>query len=223
MVKTSPFFEKSSSRSIGILGGTFNPPHLGHLRFAEEVACSHGLSRIFFIPSFIPPHKTSPDIAPPLHRMEMTRLACMDNPLFEASDLEISLPGPSYTINTLTSFSRAEYGDMYFIMGTDCLKEIRGWKDYEKLFFVSNFIIVERPHVEFSTAWAEVPDAIRDQFHFDGEIYRSHTTKLIPSRVRGLEISSTMIRHLMKEGKSIRYLVTESVHSYITEHRLYRN
>lgn len=222
-MKTSPFFEQSDPRKVGILGGTFNPPHLGHLRLAEEVACSHGLSRVFFVPSCIPPHKTNLDIALPSHRMEMTRLACRDNPLFEASDIEIRLNGPSYTVNTLSAFAREQGRDMYFILGTDSLKEIGAWKDSEKLFLLSNFIVVTRPNVEFSAAWTEVPDAIRTQFHHNGGVFRSDSRKLIPSEVRGLDISSTMIRSLIREGRSIRYLVPEPVRSYMTEHKLYRN
>jgi nicotinate-nucleotide adenylyltransferase len=223
MVKTSPFFEKSNSRKVGILGGTFNPPHLGHLRLAEEAACLHHLSRVFFIPSLIPPHKNNQEVALPFHRLEMTRLACEDNPLFEVSDLEICLQGPSYTVNTLSVFAQKEDGDIYFIMGTDSLKEIRTWKDCERLFRLSSFIVVTRPKVEFPAAWAEVPDEIRWQFSNHGAEYRSDCAKLIPSQVRGLDISSTRIRSMIKEGKSIRYLVTESVRSYITEHKLYRN
>jgi nicotinate-nucleotide adenylyltransferase len=223
MLKTSPFFEKSNSRKIGILGGTFNPPHLGHLRLAEEVACLHGLSRVFFIPSLIPPHKISQEVALPLHRLEMTRLACQDNPLFEVSDLEISSQGPSYTVNTLSVLARQGNAETYFIMGTDSLKEIRTWKDCEKLFRLSNFIVVTRPRVDFPAAWAEVPDDVSRQFRRHGDLYRSDSTELIPSQVRGLDISSTRIRAMIKEGKSIRYLVAESVRSYITEHKLYRN
>lgn len=205
------------------MGGTFNPPHLGHLRLAEEAACLHQLSRVFFIPSLIPPHKNNQEVALPFHRLEMTRLACEDNPLFEVSDLEISLQGPSYTVNTLSVFAQKEDGDIYFIMGTDSLKEIRTWKDCGRLFRLSNFIVVTRPDVEFTTAWAEVPDEIRRQFNDHGDHYRSDCAKLIPSQVRGLDISSTRTRSMIREGKSIRYLVTESVRSYITEHKLYRN
>jgi nicotinate-nucleotide adenylyltransferase len=223
MVKTSPFFEKSNLRKVGILGGTFDPPHLGHLRLAEEAACSHGLSRVFFIPSRIPPHKTNQEVALASHRLEMTRLACEENPLFEVSDLEISLQGPSYTVNTLAALSKQGNWDIYFIMGSDSLKEIRTWKDCERLFRLSNFIVVERPGVEFSAAWAEVPDEIRTQFTRRGGRYTSDSAELILSQVKGLDISSTRIRSIIKKGKSIRYLVTESVRSYIKMHNLYRN
>jgi nicotinate-nucleotide adenylyltransferase len=222
-VKTSPFFEKSDPRRVGILGGTFNPPHLGHLRLAEEVAWSHGLSLVVFIPSNIPPHKDHRDIALPSHRMEMTRLACGDNSLFKASDIEIRLKGPSYTVNTLSTFAQEEGRELYFILGTDSLKEVGGWKDCERLFRLSNFIVVTRPSVEFASAWSEVPDPVRRQFRDTGGAYLSDLRTLIPSTVRGLDISSTMIRAMIKEGMSIRYLVPEVVREYITEHKLYRN
>jgi nicotinate-nucleotide adenylyltransferase len=151
----------------------------------------------------------------------MTRLACEDNPLFEVSDLEISLQGPSYTVNTLSAFALKEDADLYFIMGTDSLKEIHTWKDCEKLFRLSSFIVVTRPKVAFSEAWTEVPCAVRKEFNDCDGVYVSDSSRLIPSEVRGLDISSTKIRSIVREGKSIRYLVTESVRSYITKHKLY--
>ncbi|MGO9121481.1 MAG: nicotinate-nicotinamide nucleotide adenylyltransferase, partial [Desulfomonilaceae bacterium] len=107
---------------IGILGGTFNPPHLAHLRLAEEVAISYGLTRVVFIPCHIPPHKISVDIAPAADRLYMTSIACENNDLFEVSDIEIAASGPSYTVNTLETFSKKKDFEIFFIMGTDSLK-----------------------------------------------------------------------------------------------------
>ncbi|MBI4961992.1 MAG: nicotinate (nicotinamide) nucleotide adenylyltransferase [Desulfomonile tiedjei] len=211
---------------VGILGGTFNPPHIGHLRLAEEVAFTHGLSRIIFIPSSVPPHKRGDHIAPSAHRFEMTRRACDDNPLFEVSDLEIAADnGPSYTVNTLEFFKREDpVLDIFFIIGTDSLGEIRAWRDYEKLFALSNFIVVRRPGTLFDAAWQGVPAEVRSEFKEEaGHLVHSSSSLLIPSKVTGLDISATMIRALCKEGRSIKYLVTEPVRSYIIQHNLYRN
>jgi len=220
--KTSPFFEKAGMVKIGIFGGTFNPPHVGHLRLAEEVAFFHGLSRIVFIPCFIPPHKSSQETASAEDRLEMIRRSCEDNPVFEVSDMEISFQGPSYTVNTLEVFSKDPSLDPYFILGSDSLREIRTWKDYAKLFSLSHFIVVKRPGVDFETAWIEAPEALRTEFQDRGDyLLHSSSTRLIPSNVEGLNISSTMIRELSRAGRSIRYLVRESVRQYIIERKLY--
>ena len=210
---------------IGILGGTFNPPHIGHLRLAEEVAYTHDLSKIIFIPCFIPPHKQGDHIAPANHRFEMTLRACDNNSLFEVSDLEIaSEDGPSYTVNTLEHFKRDPALDVFFIIGTDALGEIRVWRDYERLFALSNFVVVGRPGTSFDAAWETIPTAVRKEFHEgNGPLLHSSSNRLIPSPVTGLSISATEIRSLCKQGRSIRYLVTEPVRSYIIEHNLYRN
>ncbi len=221
--KTRALFRNGAKLKIGILGGTFNPPHLAHLRLAEEVATSYGLTRVIFIPCHIPPHKTSIHIAPAADRLHMTSLACENNPLFEVSDMEIAAPGPSYTVNTLEAFSKRKDCETFFILGTDSLREISSWKDYERLFSLAHFIVVNRPGVDFRNTWSEVPAAVKNQFKTDGDDFvHESSRRLIPSQVLGLNISATLIRGLLREGRSIRYLVTDSVRSYIIERKLYR-
>jgi nicotinate-nucleotide adenylyltransferase len=196
---------------------------VGHLRLAEEVVSRHGLDRVVFIPCFIPPHKTSDDIAPAEHRLAMTRLACSDNPLFETSDMEVGRAETSYTVDTLERF-HASADDCYFIMGTDSLGEIHTWKDFERLFELSNFIVVPRPGRDFDSAWAEVPYAARARFevrHRRLEHDSGHV--LIPSPVEGLNVSSTRIRAFRRAGTSIRYLVPDTVVDYINAYSLYRS
>ncbi len=220
--KTRALF-RNGAMKIGILGGTFNPPHLAHLRLAEEVAISYGLTRVVFIPCHIPPHKISVDIAPAADRLYMTSIACEDNDLFEVSDIEIAASGPSYTVNTLETFSKKKDLEIFFILGTDSLKEISAWKDYQRLFLLANFIVVTRPGLDFRAAWSEVPAALRNEFHSEGnDFVHESSTHLIPSHIQGLNISATWIRDLLRKGKSVRYLVTESVRSYIIERKLYR-
>lgn len=207
---------------LGILGGSFNPPHLGHLRLAEEAAYAHDLDRVVFIPSSLPPHKRQVDVAPPVHRIEMTRLACRDNPVFEVSDMELRRGGPSYTVQTLEVLAKEANRGYFFILGSDSLREISAWKEYERLFELCNFIVVRRPDVSFEAAWAEVPAAVRDRFRCAGDRFVNPEDRLIiRSDVCGLDISSTRIRNLVKAGRSIRYLVTESVRAYIGENDLY--
>ncbi|MEW6351423.1 MAG: nicotinate-nucleotide adenylyltransferase [Thermodesulfobacteriota bacterium] len=208
---------------LGILGGTFNPPHIGHLRLAEETACVHGLERILFMPCYTPPHKTHGEIAAAHHRLDMTRLACEDNAAFEASDMEIARRETSYTVVTLEILKQRGDCECYFIIGTDSLAEIHTWRECHRLFSLSNFICVQRPSHPFGSAWSRVPEAIRSRFtargnrlyHTDGD------TVLIPSEVMGLDVSSTRIRNLIKESISIRYLVPESVRRYMVQHNLY--
>jgi nicotinate-nucleotide adenylyltransferase len=153
----------------------------------------------------------------------MTRLACEDNPLFEVSDIEIGRADTSYTVNTLEYFSGIRDRESYFIMGTDSLREIRTWKDYEKLFTLSHFIVVTRPGLEFEASWSEVPAELRAGFRFNEGRYEHRSgTRLIASETVGLDISSTGVRDLSRAGRSIRYLVPDPVRAYIAQNRLYR-
>lgn len=209
---------------VGILGGTFNPPHVGHLRLAQEVAYVHELDRVIFIPCFLPPHKTAGETAAPEDRLEMTRRACAGNPLFEVSDVEIARRATSYTVNTLEIIGSGEHQGLYFILGADSLREIHTWKDYRRLFHLSNFIVVGRPGTSFDFAWDSMPDSLRRQFVREGSVFvHEASTHLIPSEVMGLNISATQIRALLKKGLSIRYLVPESVRSYVNRKKLYRD
>ncbi len=208
---------------LGLFGGTFNPPHLGHLRLAEEAASRFNLARVLFIPSFAPPHKSGEEIASVENRLHMTQLCCFDNPKFEVSDIEVSIPGPSYTVNTLRKLRKNNEQEFYFIIGSDSLAEIELWRDYEQLFHLSNFIVVTRSDYSFDTVWAKTPAALKSEFRKTGNTY-NHVGghKLISSQIQGLNISSTKIRNFIRSGKSIRYLVTEPVREYIAVNQLYQ-
>ena len=208
---------------IGILGGTFNPPHIGHLRLAEEAAYNHGLEKVIFVPCYTPPHKNSPEIAPAQCRLEMTLLSCRDNRLFEVSDIELRLEPPSYTFRTLEKFSEDADNEYFFIIGTDSLSEIQTWKNYPRLFELSGFIVVERPDLDFDLVWKHVPEDLASRFRLINGVLTHESGKLlIKSPVNGLNISSTQIRELVSAGKSIRYLTHDAVTDYIEKRKLYR-
>ena len=207
---------------IGILGGTFNPPHLGHLRLAEEVSEVFGLSKIIFVPCHQPPHKNETNISSSTDRFNMTSLACEGNEKFEVSDMELKFPAPSYTVNTLRHLKSKTTDELYFIMGSDSLSEIGTRKDFENLFSLANYIIVERPGLKFQKAWESVPVTLQEQFTpTGGQFIHSNKMLLIPSNITGLNISSTHIRKLLRQGLTARYLTPESVLDYIREKNLY--
>ena len=191
---------------VGIFGGTFNPPHLGHLIVAEEVCQIFSLDIIVFVPSARPPHKVSSPVIDSRHRFTMTQLAIENNPYFEISDVELKRRGTSYTIDTIKEFKNI-YGadvELYFIMGGDSICEIETWKKPEELFRLCGVIVTTRPGIDL--------EKIDDRF---GD-------KIILADVPRIDISSTDIRHRVETGRSITYLVPDKVQEYIQRERLYR-
>jgi nicotinate-nucleotide adenylyltransferase len=218
--------EKRPRMKIGLLGGTFNPIHLGHLRVAEEIREILALDRIYFIPSAMPPHKDSSDIASPADRLKMVELATGENPFFEICDIEIKRGGPSYTIHTLEYFSSKFHEfEIYFIVGTELFSEIHTWKKYKRLFELSNFAIITRPGFPHSTS---IPLALRDDFRYyknqENVIFYTHkgsTKTLALVEIEGIQVSSTRIRDLINKNISIKYLVPKEVEAYILENKIY--
>ncbi len=210
--------------SIGIFGGTFNPVHYGHLRVAEEVRESFDLEKVLFIPSGIPPLK-SKDIIPALHRYEMVRLATMSNPWFEVSDMEIKRGGVSYTVDTLTEL-RKIYNNkrLYFITGIDSFSEFPGWYMPQKIMELTEFIVVTRPGFDterlrdfslYPLPYQRLVDIM------EGRIERFSTGIFHFLRVTGIYISGSMLRELIKKRRSIKYLLPDSVESYIINNRIF--
>jgi nicotinate-nucleotide adenylyltransferase len=200
---------------IGILGGTFNPPHYGHLLAAESARECFGLQKVLFIPSGNPPHKSRNELADAEDRFSMVEEAVRTNPWFEASRIEIDRHGPTYSVDTLKEL-KAEYGEgtcFYFIIGTDIVNELVTWKEYEKVFAMCEFIEVTRPDTE-ADRQAERSQRIR-QLTGDGRL------RISTIRIPRLEISSTDIRERVTAGRSIKYMTPEGVEEYIKKNRLY--
>lgn len=212
---------------LGIMGGTFNPIHLGHLRCAEEIGEQFNLKKIIFIPSAHPPHKKPSEIIPAAQRLQLTELAISENPRFFVSDIEIRRRGKSYSITTVNYFRR-KYGaglNLFFIMGMDAFQEITTWKDYEKLLAHCNFIVTTRPRFKKKPLGEILPPRIAKLFSYDrkNRCYVHRLNSLVYFReITLLNISSTLIRDNIRENRSIKYLLPERVEEYILKRRLYR-
>jgi len=199
---------------VGILGGCFDPIHIGHLIVAECVADLLRLGTVLFIPCNLPPHKRRTDLTPGGHRLRMVERAIEGNPRFAASDIELRRGGLSYTVDTLREL-RKRYGSaaaLFFIIGADSLREITSWRDYTTILSSCTIVTALRPGYDLS-GWPEDPAQFaRGQA---GKV-RSHIV-----RTPRIEVSSTDIRRRCRRGESIRYMVPKSVEQYIRRHRLY--
>lgn len=209
----------------GILGGTFNPIHLAHLRIAEEVRDSFALDRVIFIPAAAPPHKPMAGELPFATRCEMARLATADNPAFAVSDIEGRRAGKSYSIDTLRELRKEHPGDeFFFIIGSDSFLDIGSWREYAAIFDACNIVVVERPGAAVADLAAALPVAIAPQFcYHPAEKRLAHRSGYSVYYLPGvpLDISSSAIRRHARLGRSTRYLVPEPVEHYLKEQRIY--
>lgn len=209
---------------IGIIGGTFNPIHIAHLRIAEEVRDRLGLDRVTFMPAAAPPHKPLAGELSFGHRYAMVELAIADNPAFSVSDLEGKRGGTSYSIHTLTELRQLHPEDeLFFIVGSDSFLEIASWYRYAELFACCNIAVVERPGGQIHDLMAALPAAIAGEFIPVNKERLTHRSGFSVHYLAGipLAISSSAIRELAQGGHSLRYLVPDAVARYITEQRIY--
>jgi nicotinate-nucleotide adenylyltransferase len=194
---------------IGILGGTFNPPHLGHLICAQEAYFQLGLDRVTLIPARIPPHKPVEDEPGAEHRLELCRLAIQGDERFDVSDLEIGREGPSYTVDTLDELhSSAPDNELFLIVGGDIAAGLPSWHEPERVLSLATLAVARRR----GTSKAAVDGALRTLR--GGERSRFF-------RMPRIAISSTMLRDRVRAGDPIRYYVPDPVIGYIDRHRLY--
>jgi nicotinate-nucleotide adenylyltransferase len=213
---------------IGLFGGTFNPIHSGHLRAGEITKEKFSLERIIYIPSYIPPHKESGDIAAPFHRLKMVELACAPYPRFLSSSIEIDAEGTSYSILTLSKLARQfPRSSIFFILGVDAFLEIESWKDYERLLERFFFIVISRPGYSLEEAKKVGEGKYRRKVYeieksgkVKDTLFSSYSIYLLP--IRALDIASTEIREKVKKEESIKGLVPDQVEVYIRENKLYQ-
>ncbi|MGA3085019.1 MAG: nicotinate-nucleotide adenylyltransferase [Thermodesulfobacteriota bacterium] len=211
---------------LGLFGGAFNPIHLGHLRAGIEIQEAFSLSQVLYIPTALPPHKETTNLIPFDHRLKMIRLAIAGYPFFKVSEVEKKRKGKSYTIQTVRFFKKT-FGpkwDIYFIVGLDAFLEINTWKSYQDIFSLCHFVVMDRPgyHRDHLNAFLlrEIsPDIIflpeENRFLHPG----GFSIYVFPITL--MDISSTRIRLLRQQKKSIRYLLPEKVEDYILSKNFY--
>lgn len=189
-------------KRIGILGGTFNPIHIGHLAMAEVARDRCRLDKVIFVPCFQPPHKNIPHLVPARDRYRMVQLGIQDHPDFDVSDIEIKRPGKSYSIDTVRQL-RASYPKevrFFFIIGEDNFATLKTWKDIDEILRIVTFIVINRP----------------------GQKERGPALKHLSVQMPGIDISASFLRHCFREGQSVKYLIPERVRKYIIRKCLYQ-
>ena len=193
------------TKKIGVLGGTFDPIHLGHLVLAEQVKEKLKLDQVIFIPCFHSPHKTRQKLSPAKDRFRMTQLSLEGNSFFSVLDIELKRKGLSYTVDTLREL-RDLYPDsqIYFLTGSDVVNELDTWKDPKQIYRLAKVVIATRPGFD----------------EFDPEHHLAKKSIVVP--ITGIDVSSSEIRRRVKKGKSIKYLVPSGVEDYIKKKKLYR-
>lgn len=200
-------------RAIGIMGGTFDPIHLGHLVAAEAARACFGMSEVIFVPSGNPPHKSDRRVSNSEHRYLMTVLATAENPFFRVSRVEIDRKGPSYTADTIMELRR-EIGPeakLYFITGADAVMELMTWSRPDEILRQCQLVAATRPGY---------PPADVDRLH--KSIPAAGADRVHTLEVPALAISSSDIRRRVLKGEPIKYLVPEAVEHYIAKNGLYR-
>jgi nicotinate-nucleotide adenylyltransferase len=222
---------------LGVMGGTFNPIHYGHLAAANEVCEVFALDMVVFVPAAAPPHKDPAALIDPRHRLMMTMLATISHRQFAVSSVEINRPGASYTVDTVAQLKDLyqEQKAIYFIVGIDAFADIAAWKQPDVLLGSCHTVVISRPTYDLREL---VPSTLRQvaamhplvsfepmaagqqlggpSFQVRGTPYQIYLQE-----VSGLDISSTAIRQRVKNGRSIRYLLPDSVNAYIRKYQLY--
>jgi nicotinate-nucleotide adenylyltransferase len=200
-------------QKIGIMGGTFDPIHYGHLVTAEAARDEFNLDKVVFVPSGNPPHKKDKPISPGTDRFLMTVLATSNNPYFEVSDMELKREGYTYTVDTLRDFIEIYGGGahLYFITGADAVMEIITWKDVSTILKLCRIVSAYRPGSDINKFRSMV-----------GELERVYRSKVHLIEVPALAISSTEIRRRVSNNITIKYLLPGKVEKYIQQKGLYR-
>lgn len=210
--------------AIGVMGGTFDPIHFGHLRLAEEMAEGLGLEQVLFIPAGQPPHRDAPHAAAS-HRLEMVRRAIAGNPRFAADAREVESPRPSYMVDTLAAL-RAELGfeqPLWLLLGADAFLGLPSWHEWRQLFDLAHIAVAARPGAQLLQSDA-MPVILKDEVSQRQLATGSASGpggRVLLRQMTPLDISATAIRETLARHGSARYLLPDAVLDYIHEHQLY--
>lgn len=201
------------NKKIGLLGGSFNPVHYGHLILAQEAKEKFNLDQVYLIPNGNPPHKTPGNLLDGKLRLNMCQLAVQDSQGLGVLALEINNKSINYTVNTLEQLKQEQFenDELYFIVGADSILELKTWKNYKKIFKYTKFICAYRPNYDLIKLEEKIDDYSKK---FNATIYLLNMSLV--------DISSTQIRQLINEGKSIQGLTPEPVINFIEENNLYK-
>ncbi len=207
----SIWLEQPGKKRIGLMGGTFDPVHYGHLVAAEEARYQFVMEKVIFVPASKPPHKSRKDISTPEQRLEMTKIAVSTNPYFTTSDIEIKRAGLSYTIDTVLAMKQVNPDwEIYFITGADVILDILTWKNIERLLRECYFVAATRPgfHLELIECKLD-------------RLSKEALARIKTIEVPALAISSTNIRQRVREDRPIKYLLPDEVEKFIYQNSLY--
>lgn len=201
-------------RRLGVLGGTFDPIHIGHLIAAECAREAMDLDEVLFVPAGDPPHKDGSLVTPAAHRYMMTLLATVTNPSFSVSRIELERQGKSFTVDTIEALKReySEETEVYFILGSDSMADIPNWYQPERLLSLCHFLVVGRP------GWDRT--AVKESL---GPLYDAHHERIHAVEIPAIGVSSSDIRARVRAGKSIRYMTPDLVVQYIEGRGLYQS
>ena len=190
--------------TLGLFGGSFNPPHVGHLALAEACAEAAGLDRVLWTPTPDPPHKGAAGLVAAEHRLAMARLATAGNARFAVSDVEFRRPGPHYTVDTLRALRQEHPGaEFALVVGGDSLAAFASWREPEAILSLARLVVYRRPGTDLAGV---APDVLARTTVADGP---------------ALDLSATELRARIAAGRSVRYLVPDAVLAYLAEHQLY--
>ncbi len=226
-----------ATRRVGIFGGTFDPPHLGHLLLAETIREQFALDEVLFVPCHQPPHKEREDLTSAVRRYALVVAATLHNRAFTPSAIEVNRPGRSYSIDSVRQL-REETGDsteLVFVAGLDSFLDIKKWKDYAELLDACHFIVVARPNNSFDRVTEVLPERFHDRV-VDvrgreggaepvveaGQAGVDEAPRIYLSDAVYLDVSATEIRARVRAGRTVRYRVTPEVERYVQTHGLYR-
>jgi len=213
----------SARRRLGLLGGTFDPIHYGHLDAAEAARQTLALDEVWLLPSHVPPHRSQDPVATPFHRFALAALAIADRVTYRVSDIELRRTGRTYTVDTLRSLHEQgwTYSQLFFILGTDAFAEIATWHQYPDVLDAANFVVIARPGTTVGAAVSRTPELLPrvctpEAFKAD------NSPQIVVVAADTRAVSSTTVRERLRTSQPIDGLVPPAVEHHIVTHHLYK-